>query len=307
MNRMTVLFFAAVLLSTTCLAQSSADTQAASSAATKTSVSLPPGSLVLVELTKPLDAHKAKPGDEVAAKVTEDVKADNKMLLPKGSKVMGKVTQAQGRAKGQDESTLGIAFDSALLKDGTQVPISFTIQAVANSSAAMAQAALEAQGASTSISMANNAPGGGAAGRPGTGQSGARRCRSGFARWQRGQHNSRRGIDSRQPGRDWPAWFHVVVWKFDYLERSQCPAGERHSIRTPGKRSVILSDNASLRRRPHLAGGEGQHSRAIAVEHRSIGQMRRSVHRCFSNYFGCPAWARASICRMKESSGKRAT
>lgn len=169
MNRMTVLFFAAVLLSTTCLAQSSADTQAASSAATKTSVSLPPGSLVLVELTKPLDAHKAKPGDEVAAKVTEDVKADNKMLLPKGSKVMGKVTQAQGRAKGQDESTLGIAFDSALLKDGTQIPVSFTIQAVANSSAAMAQAALEAQGASTSISMANNAPGGGAAGRPGLG------------------------------------------------------------------------------------------------------------------------------------------
>jgi len=33
----------------------------------------------------------------------------------------------------------------------------------------MAQAALEAQGASTSISMANNAPGGGAAGRPGLG------------------------------------------------------------------------------------------------------------------------------------------
>lgn len=169
MNRIAVSFLAAVLFSMSCLAQNSADTSAANSAAPKTSVTVPAGTIVLVELTKPIDAHKAKPGDEVVAKVPEDVKADNKVLLPKGSKVMGKVTQAQGRAKGQDESTLGIAFDSAVLKDGTQVPVSFTIQAVANSSAAMAQAALEAQGASTSISMANNAPGGGAAGRPGLG------------------------------------------------------------------------------------------------------------------------------------------
>jgi len=169
MNRIAVSFLAVVLFSMSCLAQTSADTPAAASAAPKTSVAVPSGTTLLVELTKPLDAHKAKPGDEVVAKVTEDVKSDNKVLLPKGTRVMGKVTQAQGRAKGQDESTLGITFDSAVLKDGTQVPISFTIQAVANSSAAMAQAALEAQGASTSISMANDAPGGGAAGRPGLG------------------------------------------------------------------------------------------------------------------------------------------
>jgi hypothetical protein len=169
MNRITVSFLAAVLLSIACLAQNSADTQTATSTAPKASVVVPPGTTVLVELTKPLDAHKAKPGDEVAAKVTEDVKSDGKVVLPKGSRVVGKVTQAQGRAKGQDESVLGLVFDSAILKDGTQVPISFAIQAVANSSAAMAQAALDAQGASTSISMANNAPGGGAAGRPGLG------------------------------------------------------------------------------------------------------------------------------------------
>ena len=169
MNRITVSFLAAVLFSTACLAQSTADTQTAASRAPKASVLMPPGSTVLVELSKPIDAHKAKPGDEVVAKVTQDVKSDDKVVLPRGSKVMGKVTQAQGRAKGQDESQLGLAFDSAVLKDGTQVPISFTIQAVANSSAAMAQAALDAQGASTSISMANNAPGGGASGRPGLG------------------------------------------------------------------------------------------------------------------------------------------
>ena len=174
MNRNTVPFFAAVLLSTACVAQSSTDTPAAtSSAAAKASVSLPPGTTVQIELIKAIDAHKAKPGDEVAAKVTQDVKSDDKVVLAKGSKVMGKVTQAQGRAKGQDESELGLAFDSAVLKDGTQVPISVAIQAVANSSAIMAQAALDAQGNSTAISTSQNGgsarPGGGPAGRPGFG------------------------------------------------------------------------------------------------------------------------------------------
>jgi len=168
-NRNKISFLAAILLSTACLAQSSTDTGAASSAASKTSLSVPSGTTVQVELIKPADARKAKPGDEVVAKVTQDVKSDDKVVLPKGSKVMGKVTQAQGRAKGQDESQLGLVFDSAVLKDGTQVPISFAIQAVANSSAAMSQAAIDAQAGSTAISMANNAPGGGSAGRPGLG------------------------------------------------------------------------------------------------------------------------------------------
>jgi hypothetical protein len=160
-NRNTVSFLAIVLLSTACLAQNSADTKA--------SLSVPPGTTVQAELIKAVDAKKAKPGDEVVAKVTQEVKANDKVVLPRGSKIVGKVTQAQGRAKGQDESELGVAFDSVVLKDGTQVPLSFTIQAVANSSGAMAQAALDAQASSASISMSNNAPGGGMAGRPGLG------------------------------------------------------------------------------------------------------------------------------------------
>lgn len=98
MNRNAVSFLAGFLLSTACLAQSSMDTRYASSAAPKTSISVPPGSTVQVELIKAVDARKAKPGDEVVAKVTQVVKSDDKVVLPKGSKVMGKVTQAQGRA-----------------------------------------------------------------------------------------------------------------------------------------------------------------------------------------------------------------
>ena len=78
-----------------------------------------------------MDAGSIPGGKQLTLSVTiNGTTVRYKVVLPKGSRVMGKVTQAQGRAKGQDESVLGLAFDSAVLKDGTQVPISFTIQAV---------------------------------------------------------------------------------------------------------------------------------------------------------------------------------
>jgi hypothetical protein len=61
------------------------------------------------------------------------VKSDGRVVLPKGSKIIGRVTQAQARAKGQEESQLGMAFDRAILKDGTQIPVAFTIQAIGRS------------------------------------------------------------------------------------------------------------------------------------------------------------------------------
>jgi hypothetical protein len=125
------------------------------------------GSTVQAELSKPVDVRKNKPGDEVIAKTTQDVKSDGKVVLPKGSKIVGKVTQAQARAKGQDESQLGIAFDHAILKDGTQMSVSFAIQAVGNSEAAASAAAADDSGM-----MAGNA--GGMARGSGSGAAGSR-------------------------------------------------------------------------------------------------------------------------------------
>jgi hypothetical protein len=88
-------------------------------------------------------------------------------VLPKGSKIVGKVTQAQARAKGQDQSQLGIAFDHAILKDGTQMPVSFAIQAVGNS-----ESAASAGAADDSAMMAGNA--GGMARGSGSGAAGSR-------------------------------------------------------------------------------------------------------------------------------------
>jgi len=82
------------------------------------------------ELTKSLDAKKAKAGDEVTARVTEDAK-DGGQVIRKGSKLIGHVTEAQARSKENAESKLGIVFDKAILKDGSQVNLNAIVMAVA--------------------------------------------------------------------------------------------------------------------------------------------------------------------------------
>src|ERR1700693_484065 len=117
MNR-TIALLLTVLLSAVCMAQSSADMHAGGSAAQNTSVSadksgaqanssssgqatsqaaasgkqgnaqaasaswLQSGSTVQAELSKPVDVRKNKPGDEVIAKTTQDVKSDGNGVLP---------------------------------------------------------------------------------------------------------------------------------------------------------------------------------------------------------------------------------
>jgi hypothetical protein len=92
-------------------------------------------------LTKPLDAKKCKPGDVVEARAAQDVKQDGKVVLKKGTPLMGHVTEAQARANGQSESRLGVVFDHAVMKDGRQIPLNASIQALASQqSSAMAGA-----------------------------------------------------------------------------------------------------------------------------------------------------------------------
>jgi hypothetical protein len=88
------------------------------------------GSTVQAELVKPVDAKKTKAGDEVIAKTTHDVKSGGHVVIPKGSKLVGHVTEVKARTKEQATSELGIAFDHAILKNGTQMPLALSIQAI---------------------------------------------------------------------------------------------------------------------------------------------------------------------------------
>jgi hypothetical protein len=111
-------------------AASSATSPAVS--ATTNFVTLPDGAKIDATLATSLDARWSRPGDDVEVRTEEDIKEDGKVLLKKGTHLVGHVTQAQMRAGKQTQSQLGIVFDHAVLKDGEEVPFSATIQALAS-------------------------------------------------------------------------------------------------------------------------------------------------------------------------------
>jgi len=146
MKRILVCLLAGVALAGVCVAQS-AQSEASGSAAQATKASdknvqaatasqLQAGSTVQAELVKPRDTRKNRVGDEVIAKTTHDVKSEGRVVIPKGSKLVGHVTEAKAQSKQQATSELGIAFDHAILKNGEEVPLSLGIQAIGRSQAA---------------------------------------------------------------------------------------------------------------------------------------------------------------------------
>lgn len=113
-----------------------------------------PGSVIPVQLTKTIDVKKVKTGDQVEAKVTQDMKSGSgEVVVPKDSKVIGHITQAQARDKQQKESEVGIAFDSAVAKDGTDFPLPASIQAIISPAALNPNANANNGGEGQSASM----------------------------------------------------------------------------------------------------------------------------------------------------------
>jgi len=107
-------------------------------------------------LSRPLDARRAKPGDPVTATSDRDAKTADGTRIKQGSKLLGHVTKAQpldksasGKADASAGSMLALVFDKAVLKDGREVPLNATVQAI---SAAESDASLASEmgGAGTS-------------------------------------------------------------------------------------------------------------------------------------------------------------
>lgn len=113
-----------------------ASNSSASAQAGKDSANLASGTAMQAELTHPVDCKKNKPGDAVTAKTTEASTSDGQVVIPKGSKLFGHVTEARQHEKPKKgdeghDSALGIAWDKAVLKNGQEVPLNASIQAIA--------------------------------------------------------------------------------------------------------------------------------------------------------------------------------
>lgn len=120
-----------------------------------------PGSILPVQLTKTVDAKKIKTGDQVEAKVTQDMKAGNgEVIVPKDTKIVGRVTEAQARNKEQKESQIAIAFDRAVMKTGGDVNLPMSIQAIISPSYLNANNSPGGENASQSQSTSSGSPSG---------------------------------------------------------------------------------------------------------------------------------------------------
>jgi len=82
------------------------------------------------ELSKSLDTKKATVSDVVTAKATQDVQSNGRIVIGKGSKLICHVTEAQVQTTDSTESKLGIVFDHAVLKDGSEVTLNAVVQAL---------------------------------------------------------------------------------------------------------------------------------------------------------------------------------
>jgi hypothetical protein len=88
------------------------------------------GSILYAELTKTVDAKKAKVGDPVNAVLLADVLAHGKIVARHDAKLLGHVTEAQVHSKDIPESRLGIVFDKVILKGGQEIPFSAVLMAL---------------------------------------------------------------------------------------------------------------------------------------------------------------------------------
>jgi hypothetical protein len=69
------------------------------------------GTKITAELQSSLDAKTAKPGDEVSARVTQNVKENGRVVVRKGDRLVGEVTEVKSGAEANGGSALGVTFN----------------------------------------------------------------------------------------------------------------------------------------------------------------------------------------------------
>jgi len=118
-----------VVLVAACLEAQAPPAPGSTAAAGSPTALIPPGSAIVTELAKSLDARKLKPGDKIEARVSMDFLAHGKNVLPRSTKIFGHVVEAKVKSK-ENDSTITIAFDHVSLKNGPDLPLAATIQAI---------------------------------------------------------------------------------------------------------------------------------------------------------------------------------
>ena len=82
-------------------------------------------------LEKVVHPKRVKVGDAVTARTTEPTKLKDGTEIPKGTHILGSVTEIKLKADKEGPSKIGLLFDKAQLKDGRVVPLIMALVSVA--------------------------------------------------------------------------------------------------------------------------------------------------------------------------------
>lgn len=86
-------------------------------------VRVPSGTRLSVELGSTLSSHTSQVGQSFQASLTQDVAAEGRVALRKGTTVLGKVTEASPAKKIGGRARLSLEFHTLKLADGQRLPL----------------------------------------------------------------------------------------------------------------------------------------------------------------------------------------
>lgn len=118
------------------------------------------GTNLEAQLQSMVDVKKSKVGDPVVLKTTQAIKQNGEVIVPKGSKLIGRITEVKQKTKDNATSKVGMVFERLQGKD-LDVPINASIVSVATAQVNAAAGDLFATDLSGSSSTSGRASSGG--------------------------------------------------------------------------------------------------------------------------------------------------
>jgi hypothetical protein len=105
------------------------------------------------DLDGKLDSKTAKVGDRVALKIADKTQTSDGTLLPRGSRLVGHITQVQAHDNDRAIAQIAIVFDHAELKNGQSIPVHTLIRTVRPSGSVTGMSALDSDDTMSADSM----------------------------------------------------------------------------------------------------------------------------------------------------------
>jgi len=86
-------------------------------------VTVPPDSVLGLQIERTVSSELARVEDRVEARVTRDVRVSDRIAIPAGSTVRGSVTEVDRGGRLKAKARLAVRFHTLVLADGTELPL----------------------------------------------------------------------------------------------------------------------------------------------------------------------------------------